>query len=331
MFCGKCGSEIPADAVFCENCGAPVGEVSASAESIKQTVKRPKKKVILVLVSIIILVFVLGIAGFTYYDMKILPEEVVHEISVMKLEEYDKTIKSAMDEFFDTKYNWAVEEMGGRYFVMAEGIAYQTKYEFKFWYDRKPPNVDFDSVSADGKLLEKGTDEYYEFMDEVFCMKPQTSGRPDAEETDATESESDESGDLYEPLEVEQEDNGNENSEDVPAANQSDDERYWASDEFEPELHDFVTEDAEFEIELSLTYTRMFCGRFDFYVNYYDETGSVVKDHYTGVFDEDMSGNGILKFDTGEKFEYTVDYLTDPANLVLIDDAGDTIDLIELI
>ena len=327
MFCSKCGLEIPADAVFCKNCGAPVEEVGVSAEPTKKS----KKKVVLSLVFAIILVIAIGIAGFTYYDMKILPNEIVSEISVVKLKGYDKTIGSAMDDFFGMKYNCAIERMGGRFFVTVEGIAYQTKYEFKFWYDRKPPNVDFDSVSADGELLEKGTDEYYEFMDEVFCMKPQTSVRPDTEETDATESELDESGDLYEPLEVEQEDNGNEPFEDVPAANPSDDERYWASDEFEPELHDFVTEDAEFEIELSLTYTRMFCGRFDFYVNYYDETGSVVNDHYTGVFDEDMSGNGILKFDTGEKFEYTVDYLTDPANLVLIDDAGDTIDLIELI
>lgn len=157
MFCGKCGSEIPTDAVFCENCGAPVEKVNVA--SAKPT-KKSKKKVVFGLVFAIILVIAIGIAGFTYYDMKILPNEIGSEISAMKLKGYDKTIGSAMDDFFGMKYNWAIERMGGRFFVTFEGIAYEAKYEFRFWYDREPPNVDFEGVIVDGERLERDTDEY---------------------------------------------------------------------------------------------------------------------------------------------------------------------------
>ena len=70
MFCPKCGSPIPEDAVFCMNCGEKIETAAPEADSapaeitpaeeapIPASGKKPKKKKAVLLVSVLALLFV---------------------------------------------------------------------------------------------------------------------------------------------------------------------------------------------------------------------------------------------------------------------------------
>ena len=324
MFCSRCGAQIPEGSKFCEKCGTSIDQPIEASNK-----KEPKKgllKIIILSVVGIIIVLTGGFFAYRYYETEIVPEKVEKAVGSLNVVGYDLPISAAMDRFFDVKsanfYEYKVEKSDGQYYVTISGDVYDAHYDFHFWYDDELSYVTISDVEADGeKLSETTREEYDAFLDEVFgtsTVQAVESYVPDVEEeTDISSDSISDDSDL-ETDDIIQEDNT------------VDESKYDACDDFEPELHDFITEDSDYEIELALTYTRVLCGRFDLYANYYDANGNLVNEHETGVFDEDLDGNGIIKFDGGGEGNYYVDYSSTPATLILYGNDGIEVHMVDV-
>lgn len=323
MFCSKCGAQMPDGSKFCEKCGSPIEQYNS--KEVKDIPKKKSWKKVMLGILGIALVLGVGISVYLYYQIEVIPNKVIETVSDMTLEGYEIPIESAMNMFFDRKsgneYEWEVEEYGGRYYVTIDGNAHGAHYDFHFWYSEDLSEVTISDIEADGEKLSEGSKEEYEdFLNEVFgasIVPAADTTVPDVKEPDVSSESMPDDSDT----------NMTDNIQEDTTVDES---KYDACDDFEPELHDFVTEESDYEIELALTYTRLLCGRFDLYANYYDQDGNLVNEHETGVFDEELSGNGVIKFDTGEEGSYYVDYSCTPATLILYGNDGIEVQMVDM-
>lgn len=110
MFCPKCGSPIPEDAVFCMNCGEKIETAAPEADSapaeitpaeeapIPASGKKPKKKKAVLLVSVLALLFVaVALANSSLFQSNIAAKaekRIVGSWNGVFLENGDDTIRA---------------------------------------------------------------------------------------------------------------------------------------------------------------------------------------------------------------------------------------------
>lgn len=147
-------------------------------------------------------------------------------------------------------------------------------------------------------------------------------------ESESTDSVGDSDGELSSDRSTQESNYQNNDSQDVLEEpdyndNNNDDGQKDSVEDEILEQHDYVSESADGQAEVVLSYTSSRMGKCELYVNYYDDSGNVVNDEYYGTFGENREGEGVLELEgKSETIPYRFDYDPDTgtAYLVLVND-----------
>jgi hypothetical protein len=161
---------------------------------------------------------------------------------------------------------------------------YDTHYIFAYWYDRTLSSVSLACVTADGDELDKDSDDYSDFLDEVFSAIVHNPDQSDIEETAdvSDETEPDDKDESVEEV-------SNEQEEAIQQENSDSSEEtalIVATEEY-------IYYDALSDYSIILNYTSDSEGTFVLHMEETDEeTWATTSADYDGTFIQDITGQG---------------------------------------
>lgn len=163
MFCGKCGNELPDDAVFCNNCGAPLRENSVANEYRQEipeefyySEQKSGKKSSLKWIVIIAMLLILGVGVFAIVKLMNGPkheESGVKGNTILSKDESDEEEEFWEEETPEEKNTFSTMDVVGRpadlakYHVLSPENVYATSVVEQEGYDNGP-SVMFDGDAA---------------------------------------------------------------------------------------------------------------------------------------------------------------------------------------
>ena len=334
MFCSKCGKEIPEGGMFCPKCGANINSNMNIQQGNKQNSSGKTIKTLIIMVAIAI---VLGIGILIVIGWLSEPDYIqMVKGSTLSQYNYGETIEESLSDWFGGKVTWDSYEEDETIYVTVKGVcpymqeiynkdhvfiftivddehfrfegAYDSdgneiftncnNYEFKIWEQMM-------SIYSDVSIHELALKAAFGDQDSLQIFK----NTLDSEETENTESEDEENFDEEESVYEEEstEDNYSYNGQTVQ--------------------YDFLYEDAECELKISLCYQNVESGTVIVkYEDYGDEDNSL---NTSGTFEECVDGTGVMYLDTGDSLQYDVDLSSDPISLTVNSEDGTEVTLLD--
>lgn len=104
MFCGKCGTELPDNAMFCQNCGNPVNDAIRAEKGAPKRGKpaKTKKRSPGMKVLTVVLVVVLVLGGGTGLFFALLNTKVLRDVTTLNVFRSDETkVTNALARYFE--------------------------------------------------------------------------------------------------------------------------------------------------------------------------------------------------------------------------------------